>query len=322
MANFEGRLAWPRGRFYVEDGFLKPVKGSAVEYYNPSDHYHGAGSDPGERSMYLDLASLDPSDSEAVERFARRWGRLGLYEDTVLQVRFQTEEDTDESIIARPIAALDLYAGLVRRLGSHAVEGFATTFQQVSRQVTDGYFREVPFRQAMGRFFPDVDWEHPPRPADERLLIHDYLCEPLNELTVAVFQFRRTFAEAAAWSEGQPDPDTLQILEGAFRSHLQGAVLHPVLPEQQHSSEPVSTKPTAPRWDLGFAFPSLLAAAHYQMFRDLQAGRFLRFCMNDTCTHPPFVTDRINSRFCSKTCQNTAKVRDYRRRQARQQQAD
>ena len=98
------RSRWVRRRYYVENGYIRPVVGSKVEYYDPFEEAYFDANTPREgTSLYLELIALDLEDIPAIERFTSRWGLLGLCQHRLLQHRrVMTDEDRDEVIADTP----------------------------------------------------------------------------------------------------------------------------------------------------------------------------------------------------------------------------
>ena len=84
---------WRRQRYVVEGDHLVPATAADAEEYDPFDHYAGVSDIPLGETPYLDLASLDLNDTEAIEQFASAWGLLGLFQHNLVQLRYVPTRD-------------------------------------------------------------------------------------------------------------------------------------------------------------------------------------------------------------------------------------
>lgn len=80
-AAFEPRMqyvrGWPRRQYYIEGGYIRPVLGSEVTWYNPFElgEFNREGA---AEPFFIQLANLDVTDVEAIRGFVNQFGLLGL----------------------------------------------------------------------------------------------------------------------------------------------------------------------------------------------------------------------------------------------------
>ncbi|MDI6872069.1 MAG: CGNR zinc finger domain-containing protein [Bacillota bacterium] len=82
------KTTWARRRYYVDEGYIKPIPGLKTEWYNPFASYYGLDSPYKGRSFYLELVELNENDPRAVEEFASKWGLLGLVFENLIQAHY------------------------------------------------------------------------------------------------------------------------------------------------------------------------------------------------------------------------------------------
>jgi len=75
---------WVKRRYYIEDGYIKPIAGSRLEEYDPFTYHksHIKPSDDKRQTkgiLYLEFANLDLNDDKQIESFVNKYGLLGLY---------------------------------------------------------------------------------------------------------------------------------------------------------------------------------------------------------------------------------------------------
>jgi len=80
------QAGWVRRRYFIRDGYIRPIQGSEVVVYDPFEEYYGTDAARSGRSLYQHLVDLDLSDERAIEEFASRWGLLGLFQHRLVQV--------------------------------------------------------------------------------------------------------------------------------------------------------------------------------------------------------------------------------------------
>src|SRR5688500_8562237 len=77
---------WCRRRYYVSGGFIKPIPGEPVDFYDPLEAVTG-GKSASAATLAQELAGVDLDDLGAIEGFTSRWGLLGLMGHKLLHVR-------------------------------------------------------------------------------------------------------------------------------------------------------------------------------------------------------------------------------------------
>jgi len=314
---------WSRRRFFVEGGYIKPVIGSAIELYRPMEHYYGVGSSSTKQSMYLNLLSVQAPYPSSLEKIARKWGLLGLYQHHVVQVRWEVESGDGQRtrpVLSKPAELLYHYSAHWKAFGANSVQGFVTAIDDTGKPSN----RESPLLTWGRLYFPDFDWIHPLAPRMTSIncaggewelapaLHEDFLCEPVDEVVHAITAFQETYMRCTQWSEGKPHTEAAELINKAFECHLSRPELNTVLmPGGEPKSDHTGEVDRVGRWKLDLSFPSLLGMAYYQMFQDLRDGRYMRYCRNKSSCGRAFVTDRKNSFYCCQSCRNAANLRAY-----------
>jgi len=88
--------AWVRCRYFVQDGYIRPVRGAHVEAYDPFEAYYANDSALLGRSLYLQLVDLDTTNEQEIEKFVSRWGLLGLFQHNLIQARHVECDEWEE----------------------------------------------------------------------------------------------------------------------------------------------------------------------------------------------------------------------------------
>lgn len=286
----ELRSPWVRRRYYIEDGFIKPVPGSTVESYNPLASRLSGGS-PGEAGLlHVELAALDAEDPKAVEQFVSAWGLLGLYQN-------------------RQRATVDHYQAL-----GGAEDGMLPSY---CIDYLPGLRSEPePHRRNRGARLNKL------QQALQTAALWDYLAEPLPEFQQAAEEFRRAYRLAVGVSEGRLGVEDGNRLKKVLEEHLLRVRPVPAFTtdargDRRHN--PGESRVTG--WALDWELPSLLSAAYMLLFLDLTEGRRPRLCANERCGRP-FLTDRSDRFYCSARCSDNQKQREIRRREKGQGQPE
>ena len=80
----ELKIRWYKQKYYLDQGFLKPIIGGRRDEYNPFDLYK-----QGNRafdSLHFKFADLNLKDDTAIESFYSRYGPLGFFNREILKV--------------------------------------------------------------------------------------------------------------------------------------------------------------------------------------------------------------------------------------------
>lgn len=180
---------WVKRRYYVEDGYLKPIPGSKADPYDPFT------TDP---PPYLELAALDLEDERAVEGFVSRFGLLGLFQ----QQRHEEAESWESkgrrdtgmaySMEWVPIHLLHYLPGLTRP--------------------TSGQSKE----QALERLRKVLATEE----------LWDFLAEPIGDFREAAKEFQAAYLLAVNGGDGRRAVGEAEQLKQRFEDHLR--VVRPV----------------------------------------------------------------------------------------------
>lgn len=308
------RTTWVRRRYYVEDGYIKPIPGSREEKYNPFDAYYGAERAEEGRSLYLELVELDEKDPRAIEEFCSRWGILGLFwQDQgvaeIVRTPFGGEhwlpldarKDTVAETLGRIRAALEFRANFADKFDRTDLD--PEDIKILGKQAAGvDWANTIKWPEGLGWIWSD-GWASSDQDEGIRMASFDTLCESVEQFGRAVAWFRSTYVLASRYTARLSHPEEIAKLESNLALYVNTVRPNPVFHgDLQHG-----------RWAWEWHFPSLLAAAYMMLFLDLIGGRNLRFCADEAC-RKPFVADRSDKLYCSPKCLNRAKQREWRRK--------
>jgi hypothetical protein len=335
---------WARRRYSIEGDYIKPVPGSKVTFYNPFDHYYGAGNVKTGTSLYLELVALDTNDCCQIEQFASKWGLLGLFYHPLLQIRHRvlaydvSAQRDDPSLPSWAYGFLDtvnVNPGLAfkdelpeatRAMEAATLEGSAVVHRPGLEQYVEeclttysqSYFPDLTNRAASlahrsgGRTFEQLLYGALYSPAR-----WDYLCEPVQRFQDEVKLLQENYHLCKVASEAGVSSYSFD-LEERFAVHLRH--VHPIAICSPGKDEVPCARSMNRRltkgWivgplNCGWSFPSLLATAYLMLLLDTTENTGLRYCENETCRHP-FVSRRSDRKYCSKGCKNAQTQRVFR----------
>jgi hypothetical protein len=186
--------------------------------------------------------------------------------------------------------------------------------------IRTGAPKRLPLQQYYQHFFPDAQkvTEAPdslviyPRIGSEKLW--DQLCEPLDLFHCAVIEFR-SIAWAYSEQNALPIRDDLRQFFGNPLSKTRQVLVSSPAPDwdQGGRSPGIRSSPA----ELGWAWPSLLAAAYLLLMRDVTGNYGPRDCHNESC-RTTFMPTRPDRKYCSPECRNQQmQRRNYHRMKRR-----
>jgi hypothetical protein len=296
------RTRWVKRRYFVQDGYIRPVPGGESVLYDPFLGYSHEDHPTKDRSSYLQLLDVKLDDEREIEEWTSTWGLLGLFQDRLVQARRTIQTKTGpETLIewGSTAAASSVFEGL-----ASSGPGKPTDSKVLLAWEPLGEIVERPLEEYFRKYFPFLQPEqHYPPLASPKLW--DHLSEPLDEFKIAVHNLRFTVERAKTGPSKTGDAIEDETQAWMHPRRLQ----HTINPRVQRVYRAV--RPTA---DGGLAavwvFPSLLSALYTMLMEDVTGGR-LRECSNERC-RKPFVPGRSDQSYCSTRCKNAVLQRRRR----------
>lgn len=338
------RGVWLRRRYFVQDDRIRPIPGSAISEYRPLPLVNSADRDPGEdvsEELILALKELDLGSEDAIERFARRWGLLGLFSHHLHWQRYipgaagevqplsrsENAGHVEEGLDFRAETSVDASQASLERWNA-----FLASAREVNRQGWPGYMEHgcgtvlntmdslfipqpCPLMAYYAPFFPDLDqWrdpvtDRPVFPALDSRELWDRLCEPLQAFRLAVREFQslaELFARGAV-EKRPPSPPPM-----GFIREPEGAGIAAIRRHTRRVSPLLTTRldeAQEPPWELRWFCPSLLAAAYVALEFKVTGKLPPRLCRN--CGRY-FFPGRASNIYCRRQCANTDWMRSNR----------
>ncbi len=293
---------WYRKKYYIDDGFLKPVPGARVEPYNIFDFYF-----PGNRqrdSIHQIFASLDLNDDKAITGFCTRFGLLGFYDREIIKIlAFPPNQHNYQMPKSSPVAG-------------------------VQRDIDE----LMPMDMLIKKYH--IPKDRLPIPGEGDLVLPDKkvttldTCEPVDKFREECVRFRwildlrnaiadkniRNIRNILESSNNQlyrnavarkDDDGLLYIATGAVMWAVNGEMENRVTPLLMFDERDGISKNISWRCD------SLLTALYTMIFLDITRGVLTKRCENERCAKF-FEAGNPKVRFCSTSCQSAAKTQRYR----------
>jgi hypothetical protein len=294
---------WYRKKYYIDDGFIKPVPGARVEPYNIFDFYL-----PGNRqrdSIHQIFASVDLNDDKAITGFYTRFGPLGLYNREIIKIVafppnlrhiYRMPESSPVAGVQRDINELmpmDMLMGkyhIPRDVFPIPIEG-DLVLPDKKVATLDTWEPVDKFREECIRFRWILELRN--AIADKNIMEIKELLESSNN------QLYRNAVK------GKDDNGLLYIATGAVMWAVNGEMENRVTPLLMFDERDGISKKISWRCD------SLLTALYTMIFLDITRGVLTRRCENEKCTKF-FEAGNPKVRFCSTSCQSAVKTQRYR----------
>lgn len=268
---------WFRRRYYIEDGYVRPIPGSAEVPYDLFGEYRR-----GERSLWFELQSLSGANDRKLEDFCSFWGPLGILGDCVLQFWWPQQEGPE--IFDRTGIGVDLPI--------HVTPGDAASNTPLALVVVRGpapHLATRPVTEFCAEFFPDSDLTVLNNDDLRDLVVfgRDRYCERIEYFEAASLDIR---AHAGYLIGQRSNEHALWSLNSRTNRVTLGL---------GHSADG--------RWETTWQFPSLLSMAYLTLMLDAEAGRILA-CAN--CTKPFSAVRPERAMYCSSQCREQVKYRN------------